>query len=624
MDKIPFPLLIYDGECGFCKKVAERILFLSNHTISILPFQEAPLIDKEELDKEEKGGDGKEKERTFLPIRKEDAEKEVYLFLSPTTFFRGARAFLELSRWGIGDPFFLFLYTRWEGLALFSEKLYQWVARHRHFAGRITHLLFGDSFLPPGYRRTIRILLASLSIVYCFAFLSLLVQARGLYGNDGIFPVVEYFSFLRKNGVRFSDLPSLLWLSPHYSTLTFLLFGGIIVSILSLFYPHFFFYLLLFLFYLSVVNGGWIWMNFQWDYLLLEGGFLAVVVSLFRKEWDRYGFFLLLPFRALLFKLLFLSGIRKILGGDPSWKDLTALTYHFFTQPLPHSGTIFFHHLPVPILKGGVLFTYFVECLLPFFAFSPWFLRRFLFFGNLLFQILLILSGNFGFFNYLTIALSFSLFTDRSLPLFSPPSLPPSSRLGKKRALLAIVVYLTVGEIVSSSWEPKPFPMQTLFHPLIKINALNRYGLFVHMTKDRLEIVFEGSRDGVHFLPYPFRYKPWKEDTISPILPFHMPRFDWQLWFASLSTCFKERWVYRVLLGLKENEEGTLSLFDGNPFSTYPPAVVRARIIRFRFTSLKTFLQSGKYWETEDLGLFCPPVERVPIRKERKLSLLLP
>ncbi|MEY2504243.1 MAG: hypothetical protein QOG27_523, partial [Verrucomicrobiota bacterium] len=364
---------------------------------------------------------------------------------------------------------------------------------------------------------------------------------------------------------------------------------------------------LLFVLYLSLTIAGQTFLSFQWDILLLETGFLALffapMVWRMRRgdeaPWSRVGFFLL---KLLLFKLMLMSGVVKLTSGDDSWWTLTALDYHYWTQPLPTVLGWWSDQHPEWFKKFSVAFCLVVEVVVPFFIWAP---RRFRHIAGILLialQIAIAATGNYCFFNLLTIALCLLLFDDkfrtrlvgrrnaaegvagfsnavepkRVIPNGSTASRPTNSFA----AVVVLILTLPVNAMfIFSAFKPQaqwPGPIASLAGYLESFHVVSGYGLFRVMTKSRLEIIIEGSADGIEWLPYEFKWKPGRlEDPPHWVAP-HQPRLDWQMWFAALGTYRQNPWFVSLLERLLHSSPDVTRSFAHNPFPNAPPRYVRA------------------------------------------------
>lgn len=452
--------------------------------------------------------------------------------------------------------------------------------------------------------------LRSLGLIYLTAFLSLWVQLEGLIGSRGILPAANFLEMVRSRiGIRPDLFPTLCWFNSSDLFLHFLCGGGVFFSLLvvgswgryrailtslSLF--------LLWLFYLSLVTVSQDFLSFQWDNLLLEAGFLGTFLAM-GKEPSRLIIFLL---RWLLFRLMFESGCVKLLSGDPTWKNLTTLTFHYETQPLPTWIGWYAHQLPIWFQKASCAVMFFIELVVPFSVFAP---RKIRLVGCAIlvgFQVLIFLTGNYCFFNLLTIALCVLLLEDAT----SNPPLPPLSKGGKGGFFILASVILLVstlqlfGMFLGRRNLPQPF--SGVLRIAAPFRTVNNYGLFAVMTTRRLEIIVEGSDDGEIWKAYEFKYKPgdlkWRPSFVAP----HQPRLDWQMWFAALERCGESPWFMNFIGHLFKGTPEVLELLASNPFRERPPVFIRAVGYDYHFTDWRTKRVNGTWWKRELRGLYCP------------------
>lgn len=478
----------------------------------------------------------------------------------------------------------------------------------------------------PSYALSSWLYVRLLGLVLLVAFLSLWVQMEGLLGEDGIAPAEALFAHLRgAEGVSFFDRPSLAWLAADETALGLICAAGVFASFLVLVgaVPKVSLFACWAL-YLSIVNAGFPFTAFQWDTLLLEATFLSIFVApwaaldrpALAREPD--------PLRRwlvwfLLFRLMFRSGVVKLTSGDPTWADLTALEYHYETQPLPTWLGWYAHQLPTALQKLSTAVMFAIELVAPFLLFVPrrW-ARHTAAAAFVVLMLLISLTGNYGFFNLLGIVLSLALLDDALLLRMSPRAIrdrlrrtrdaepdvprtpPPPARRWPGRIVPAAVLALTAIVFVTG------FSRSAAFASLGPFRTFNNYGLFAVMTTERPEIVIEGSRDGVTWEEYGFRYKPGALDRAPPFNQPHQPRLDWQMWFAALGSWQQNRWLVAFLRKLLENEPAVLELLAHNPFPDRPPRYVRAVLYDYRFTDWDARDETGHWWRRERVGLYAP------------------
>ena len=464
----------------------------------------------------------------------------------------------------------------------------------------------GELFLPWLFPRF-------LAGVYLLAFASLLFQVRGLYGERGILPIAAYLkelhSGLGKSAYRFC--PTLFWLANSDRALLAGCLTGVALSLLLLAgawpLPILF---LLWLIYLSFVAAGQEFLSYQWDILLLELGFMTIFLPLASPAPP----LAVLSYRFFLFRFMFSSGAVKLLSGDPTWRDLTALCHHYQTQPIPNRPAWYAHQLPVALQKFSTLGTFFFELAVPFLALGPQSARLCCLLLLLFFQGLLFLTGNFGFFNILSMVMTLPLLDDRLLGALLP--LPAPAASGEPAALLvnalfALFLALNLGQLLALFY--RPHWLNRLFARLSPFMISNHYGLFAVMTTERFEFEVEGSNDRETWLGYQFRWKPGDPARAPRQAAPHQPRLDWQMWFAALDPGSLEPWLTNLVLRLLEGSTAVLALLSRNPFPGAPPAFLRITVYRYRFSDFAARRSQGHWWERSLVGRF--PIMTLPKEK---------
>jgi hypothetical protein len=431
-----------------------------------------------------------------------------------------------------------------------------------------------------------------LGAIYFIAFCSLGVQASGLLGSRGILPYADFLRVAREaiGPSAYWRVPSVLWLHPTDVALSACWISGAISAATAMFRIRQRTALAVCLvLWLSLCSVGQDFLSFQWDILLCEAGFLAIFAGRSRvRIW---------LFRWLLFRLMFFSGVVKLASGDAAWRNLTALHYHYETQPLPTPLAWYLHQLPIAFHKASTLLTFFVELLVPFWFFLPRPLRHVGGYLTIALQVLILLSGNYTYFNFLTIALAMFLFVE--------PSDAPVSRASRvvTIALAAFIGLLSGMQCLRLFDVPLPPGGAAVMHLAAPFELVNSYGLFAVMTTERNEIVVEGSDDGVEWRAYEFRYKPGDLRRAPPIVAPFQPRLDWQMWFAALGDVQQNRWFVNFVVRLLQGEPAVLSLLQSNPFPQSPPKFVRARLYQYHFTH---FGEPG-WWKREEKRDYLPP-----------------
>jgi hypothetical protein len=467
----------------------------------------------------------------------------------------------------------------------------------------------------PTYIVTRRLFLRLLGAVYFVAFASLAMQISGLAGERGILPAGRFLDWAHSiyGAASYLQLPTIFWLNASDAALQLAAWSGALLAILLVLgIAPLLMLVLLWVLYLSLTVAGQDFMSFQWDALLLEIGLLAMFWA--RATPARY----LLVF--LLFKLMFLSGATKLLSGDPTWRHFTALDFHFETQPLPPWTAWYAHHLPSGIHQALVVFTLAVELGAPWFLLLPNRLRP-LRLGAIaaiaLLQLGIAATGNYGFFNALTIVLCVPLLDDAALARLrlGRAAGEPEGESRARRAVVRVAIPLLlalsglslVRELAYTlpggrgiGWWPR-WGNEVLGW-VAPFRSINGYGLFRVMTMHRPELILEGSMDGIRWRSYELRYKPGAVDRRPRfVAPFH-PRLDWQLWFAALDPVGSLGWLQALADRLRTGVPEVLALFRGNPFPGTPPRFVRAVLYDYRFSTAEERRRTGVWWVREPEG----------------------
>ena len=603
------PLLIFDGDCHFCRRWIGRWKEATGERVEYAPYQEAA--------------------SEFPGIPVEDLREAVHFVDTDGRVTRGAEAVFRSLAHAPARGWLLALYLRAPGVAPVSEAAYRIVARHRPAFSRITRWLYGSHVERPSYFLTRRLFLRLLGAIYLIAFLSLGAQLPGLIGRDGILPAGKFLEAVTASfgPERFRLVPTLCWMVPGDGFLAVLWAGGALLSLLLILGvapgPML---LLLYAAYLSLATVSRDFLGFQWDVLLLETGFLAIFFAPW-KLLPRSGResppskVMLFLLRWLLFRLMFASGVVKLSGGDPTWWGLSALPVHYETQPLPTWIGWYAHLLPVWLHRVSTLLMFGVELLVPFVIILPRRPRMAAAGIFTFFMVLIGLTGNYGFFNLLTVALCVTLLDDAFLARFVPGASParslPEARPagpGRRVSRVAVAVVaafllpLSCMALARSFREPVPWPrpMRLVEGFLSPFRLVSGYGLFARMTTTRPEIVAEGSNDRVTWLPYEFRWKPGDLSRRPGFVQPHMPRLDWQMWFAALSDPGGPPWFRNFLAQLLQGAPDVLALLEKNPFPEKPPRYIRARLYEYHFTDRAEKRRTGAWWRREEKGVFFP------------------
>jgi lipase maturation factor 1 len=464
-----------------------------------------------------------------------------------------------------------------------------------------------------------------LGVVYLIAFVSLAVQLSGLVGTRGLLPADAFLDWARSvYGTRaYRLVPTLFWLGAGDTALRVGAWvgaglAGLIVAGVA---PR------------AALAGAWVlylspsavgqdFLSFQWDALLLETGLLAVL-------WAPPGW---RPSRQepppspvvrwllvfLLFKLMFLSGATKLLSGDPTWRHLTALDYHFETQPLPTWPGWYAHQLPSGVHRAQTVVMFAIELGAPWLLCAPARLRALRYAGVaalVLMQLGIALTGNYGFFNLLAIVLCVPALDDGVLGSLLPVRLSPLD-VAASRHVLTLGLSAVFGFLSAlSGWAELAYTLPggrgaallprwsgAVLAGAAPLRSFNGYGLFRVMTTERPELVVEGSRDGTHWQAYDFRHKPGPVQRRPGFVEPYHPRLDWQMWFAALDPLGNLPLLQALSQRLRDGTPDVLHLLGRNPFPDAPPRFIRFALYDYRFTTRSERARTGAWWARELRG----------------------
>ena len=504
-----------------------------------------------------------------------------------------------------------------------------------------------DSRHAPSNRLVPRwLFLRALGLIYFSAFFSLVFQIRGLIGPNGVLPASEYLPAVeRALGVfRFWYAPTLLWFSSGSHMLLAICWVGMAASLLLVanLWPRGML-VVCFICFLSFVSAARDFSGYQSDGMLLEAGFIALFFAPpgFRPGWgashppSRASYFLL---QWEWFRIYFESGAVKILSGDLQWRHLTAMDEYYQNGPLPTWIGWYVEHLPHWFHASTAAGTLGLELALVWMMFLPRRWRIILFLIVTPWEIGIILTANYTFLNYLVLVLGFLLLDDQFIARFFPArwrislpdpaisTMPPEPAPERTRADLyrkefglfklsvAVVVfawlfYASTAQLIWIFVPGAPLWVAPV-EKLVPFRISNQYGLFAVMTPARYEIEFQGSDDGQTWVAYPFQFKPQDVAKAPGIYAPYQPRFDWNLWFASLGSWRQYSLVPRTEVALLSGDADVLSLFASNPFAKAPPHQIRAVIWQYWFTSMAEKRTQGVWWRRQLLGLYAPAIDR--------------
>ena len=594
------PLLIYDANCRFCLTWVDYLQKITEDQVEYKAFQEVA--------------------GQFPEISLKDFRKSIQLILPTGEIVKGAEAVFMALSVNPKKRYLLWLYKKIPGLDFVLEKGYIFIATHRTFAYKLTRILWGKIISPSSYDLVRWLFLRILGLVYFIAFASFGIQALGLIGSGGILPLEGFLDAVKAQfGVRsYWILHTVFWLGSSNGFITLISILGAVVALFLMFgFLKRTATVVLFIGYLSLVSAGQVFMSFQWDILLLEVGFLAIFLSFFRSH------VIIWLFRWLVFRFVFFSGVVKLLSGDPTWRNLTALTFHYETQPLPNVFGWYIHQLPVWFHQLSVGVTFFIQLAVIFLVFAPRRARFVAAFSIIFLEGLIFLTGNYTFFNILTVALALFLLDDKALSHLMPKRIyskikslvkpkEASSLARKVVSGFAALVIIISGSLMIGVFSGKvPKPASYLVNIISPFRIVNTYGLFATMTTIRNEIVIEGSNDGERWLSYKFKYKPGDPSLRPKWNTPHQPRLDWQMWFAALGPYEASPWISSFMSRILQGSPEVLALLQENPFPNDPPRFLRALFYEYHFTNFEG-LRQGDWWTRELKGLYFPVVSLTP------------
>ena len=461
---------------------------------------------------------------------------------------------------------------------------------------------------PGGYLRGRRWFSAALGVVFLAAFFSLGLQVRGLFGANGIMPASAFLDAVwNQLGVSaLWQVPSLCWLNAGNTFLLGLcLVGGLLSLGLIVGRAPGACALGCWAIYLSLCSVGSPFLDFQWDALLLETALLAAAwlpwglrpawqIETRGQRWARWLLWW------LLFRLMFESGLVKLTWGDETWWSLRALDVHFETQPLPLWPAWYAHHASRGLLHAATLVMFAIELVAPFGIFAPRRWRHAAALSLVALQVAILLTGNYAFFNLLSIALCLPLLDDGFLRAQTPAEPTPVRPPWRENLAMGVAV---LAAALSLPGLLQSFRLN-VSGPLAQLRSFNGYGLFRVMTTERREIVIEGSNDGYMWTAYEFPWKPGDLRRRPGLVAPHQPRVDWQMWFAALGEARQNPWFFNLLVRTLQGTSEVLAFYEYNPFPAKPPRLLRAVFYDYRFT------REGEpgWWHREARGLYCPPI----------------
>ncbi len=574
------PRLVYDGDCAFCRYTVEYAASVTSDAVEYRPYQEVM--------------------SEYPDITEAEFADSIQLFADGGRYERADAAFRTLAIGGV--RFWDRLHRRLPGFAGLSDALYRCVARHRELCLTLARPLFGRELRRAEFNVTADLLVRGIALCGLFAFLSLWWQLDGLIGPEGVLPAESFFDALTGTyGIeRFWLLPTVFWLDASPAALHAVCALGTLATLTALLGRwRCVASATAYVCYLSLLAAGQVFLSYQWDIFLIECFVIAAVLA----RAPGFGVWLA---RLALFRFMFLSGFVKLASGDPTWADGSALAFHFETQPLPTALGWYAHQLPGSILESAVWMTFVIELALPFCIFLPRNIRLAAAAGFVIFELLIFATGNYNFFNILTIVLCLALLDDRRT---KPVVRGVATTSGRRVSRTIAVCVMALGVLVTLQATFRlPAPLAALTEAASPLRLANPYGLFAVMTTRRDELVVEGSLDGTTWVPYTFPFKPGDVAVPPRWATPYQPRLDWQMWFAALTTPEGAPWIYDLAFALLEARPDVLELV-ADPFGGARPKFVRIVRHRYRFSTPAEKSSTGDWWVRGEAATWLPPAQ---------------
>lgn len=621
------PLLLFDGDCAFCTREAARIVRWTGPAVKKRSFREKGAL-------------------AGLGLSEAECDREIKLVHPGGRVSGGAEAIFDALSYSKRTRALSFLY-RIPGVPSVAESVYAWVAARRYlFLGRTcpdgTCSHHRGEHEPPGdakegrYALSAALFLSALALLHLANFWSMSHQAVELIGAKGLEPAGRLLEAAKKTnpGWTYRDFPSVFWFDASDAAIERAAFWGMLVSVLAFLrvLPRLMF-AAAYLLYLSFVLAGGGFFTFQWDSLILEATFMAMLLpmrSFLRARPERApSGWAVWPLQFLLFKLHFLSGISKVLPGSKGWTDWTAMSAYYETAPLPTWGGWYMHHMGAGFQRFSTAATLVLEILLPFLIFAgPWG-RRAVFAGLAAFQVMILLTANYGIFNYTALALCLFLIDDKDWETAGRTlglrRLVARARTGEDvaswrlgwwrgalgRAACAVLLWISTVTIFGYITPQGAWTSPTLRPWLELINrwrVASQYHLFAGMTTRRVEVELEGSNDGKDWGLYTWKHKPQDPHAAPPFLAPYHPRLDFKMWFYPLNMNPAAHGYFNELVRQAcADPPAACRHFKDCPFPEKPPRVVRVVAWDYKMATLKAMRTDGVWWTRTRLGLAGQP-----------------
>jgi Lipase maturation factor len=477
---------------------------------------------------------------------------------------------------------------------------------------------------PPTYWLTRALVLRGLGAIYFVAFFSLALQVQPLIGAGGLLPASAYLREVRAEAggtlSAFAALPGLFWLGVSDRFLVAAAWAGVAGSLLvAAGFANVLLLAALWFLYMSFVHVGQVFYGYGWEFLLLETGFLAIFLCplLRRDAFPTHTpppFIVIVLLRWLAFRVMFGAGLIKM-RGDPCWRDLTCLLYHYETQPLPNPLSWLLHQTPPWVHRAEVLWNHFVELVVPFGLFGPRRLRTIAGLLTIAFQATLVVSGNLSWLNYLTIVICVACLDDQTLAVLIPArfrlraaeaaALAAQAPAPRRQRHVTIALAIVVGVLSLQPALNLLSPHQAMNQSFDPFHLVNTYGAFGSVGRTRQEVILSGTYDDptrpdARWLEYDFPCKPGNlHRRPCFVAPFQL-RLDWQIWFAAMSHPEREPWLVHLVAQLLDGNRSALSLLAPGPLHARAPRAIRAELYEYHFTRIGD--GSPGWWRRERVG----------------------
>lgn len=457
------------------------------------------------------------------------------------------------------------------------------------------------------------VLVSGIGLCYFLAFLSLIPQLPGLIGETGLLPVeaLKAAYDYHYGAAAFWEMKSLAWWVSSGTGLQILAVVGLIASVGVVLFRSTVALFLAWLIYGSLFVAGQAFLSFQWDSLLLEAGIAGICLAyvlpkspkkqlsatspdadMFVSQADRSLWPAVLLIRLLAAKVMISAGLAKWLSGDIWWREGTALSVHFETQPLPTVLGWFCHQLPFSVLMLGIAWMWVAEIVAPILAFVPGRIRFYSALCMILFQVMIFLTGNYGFFNVLMVVLLLSFWVPSTEKMRIPTHVGWRGWLLKHAFPLVLIITLGLG--FGNRFVFQSPHLGQLEAMLASWRIQFQYGLFAVMTYPRWEIVLAVSEDKQQWTPISFYYKPDSRNQLPWVAP-HMPRLDWMMWFAALHPApLQLPWLQQLAEGIRKRDPAVLSLLPPLPAGDFQYIQIERR--EYRFSDPEERQRKGVFW----------------------------